>query len=191
MAAKPSGVTDYALSELQAVLRGACRGVGVAAIMGDLLAEAVAYAPSAFSHWDELRAVFEEPVQSAFPGLTVEGDPEGSMRCLLDAPLIMEAALVSSEDIVVPEIDAPHILRLYVGHAAHIWQMPLAMAPGPKSGWRVGRRAEAVIAPPSIARVDLPEGLYAHLADIAARTFVPATEETRLSGAGAGLNDND
>ncbi|MDU8911813.1 hypothetical protein [Aestuariicoccus sp. MJ-SS9] len=40
-------------------------------------------------------------------------------------------------------------------------------------------------------RVDAPQALIDRLNDLAARTYVPATEESRLKGAGAGLTDND
>jgi len=33
--------------------------------------------------------------------------------------------------------------------------------------------------------------LWIQLSDLASKTYVPATEASRLSGAGAGLNDND
>ena len=42
-----------------------------------------------------------------------------------------------------------------------------------------------------LRRIELPEGLVALMTDLAARTFVPETEASRLSGAGAGLTDND
>ncbi|MEM6306199.1 MAG: hypothetical protein AAF744_15895 [Pseudomonadota bacterium] len=44
---------------------------------------------------------------------------------------------------------------------------------------------------PAAARVTLPDALAAKLHQLAARTYVPETESSRLSGAGAGLTDND
>ncbi|WP_420862490.1 hypothetical protein [Algirhabdus cladophorae] len=41
------------------------------------------------------------------------------------------------------------------------------------------------------ARVPMDPVLWAHLNKLAAKTYVPASEESRLSGAGAGLSDND
>jgi len=41
------------------------------------------------------------------------------------------------------------------------------------------------------ARVDLPDDLAKWMAELAARTFVPESEASRLAGAGAGLTDND
>lgn len=40
-------------------------------------------------------------------------------------------------------------------------------------------------------RCDIPEALYTRLNTFAARTYAPATEASRLAGAGAGLTDND
>lgn len=48
---------------------------------------------------------------------------------------------------------------------------------------------------PSLAdpckRIAMDPTLWAHLNKLAAKTYVPATEASRLSGAGAGLTDND
>jgi hypothetical protein len=43
----------------------------------------------------------------------------------------------------------------------------------------------------SRARVDLPDDLANWMSTLAARTFVPESEASRLAGAGAGLTDND
>ena len=41
------------------------------------------------------------------------------------------------------------------------------------------------------ARVTLPDDLVPKLRNLAAKTFVPESDASRLSGAGAGLTDND
>ena len=43
----------------------------------------------------------------------------------------------------------------------------------------------------AVPRVILSRDLYFEMQTLAARTFVPETEASRLSGAGAGLTDND
>ena len=43
----------------------------------------------------------------------------------------------------------------------------------------------------AVARVRLDDGLAAFMSTLAARTFVPESEASRLAGAGAGLTDND
>lgn len=43
----------------------------------------------------------------------------------------------------------------------------------------------------SVTRVDLPQDLADWMLTLAARTFVPESEASRLAGAGAGLTDND
>ena len=48
-------------------------------------------------------------------------------------------------------------------------------------------KSEAYVAP----RVDVPDALCALLTRLAEKTYVPATDASRLSGAGAGLEDND
>lgn len=43
----------------------------------------------------------------------------------------------------------------------------------------------------AVARVDLPDDLAAHMQGLAAHLLVPESDASRLSGAGAGLTDND
>ena len=45
--------------------------------------------------------------------------------------------------------------------------------------------------PAPIARVELPDGMHAQLNDLAQKTLVPESAASRISGAGAGLTDND
>jgi hypothetical protein len=45
--------------------------------------------------------------------------------------------------------------------------------------------------PKPVSRLDLPEKLAGHMKDLAARLLVPESDISRLSGAGAGLTDND
>lgn len=50
----------------------------------------------------------------------------------------------------------------------------------------------AVPCPPrSARRIDGCVGLIAHMENFAARTYVPETDQSRITGAGAGLTDND
>lgn len=44
---------------------------------------------------------------------------------------------------------------------------------------------------PAMEPLDVPERLWRDLGKLAARTYVPATDLSRLMGAGAGLSDND
>lgn len=46
-------------------------------------------------------------------------------------------------------------------------------------------------AKPATGAVEVDDDLWSMLASFAAKTFVPATEASRIAGAGAGLSDND
>lgn len=46
-------------------------------------------------------------------------------------------------------------------------------------------------AKPATGAVEVDDALWSVLAGFAAKTFVPATEASRIAGAGAGLSDND
>jgi hypothetical protein len=45
--------------------------------------------------------------------------------------------------------------------------------------------------PPGMPRVEIDEAIWQRLQDLAHRTYVPASEQSRLLGAGAGTIDND
>lgn len=44
---------------------------------------------------------------------------------------------------------------------------------------------------PQVSRADLSQDVYQRLNTLACKTYAPATEASRISGAGAGLTDND
>jgi hypothetical protein len=44
---------------------------------------------------------------------------------------------------------------------------------------------------PAIGRIFMSDAFNAYLSTLAAKTYVPASEASRLAGAGAGLTDND
>jgi hypothetical protein len=43
----------------------------------------------------------------------------------------------------------------------------------------------------AVQRIDLPDAAYTEWSALAARLLVPESDASRLSGAGAGLSDND
>lgn len=63
--------------------------------------------------------------------------------------------------------------------------------PGAQPRLRVVADTATPAKPDLPTRIDAPEALMDHLSDLAARTYVPATEASRVSGAGAGDIDND
>jgi hypothetical protein len=44
---------------------------------------------------------------------------------------------------------------------------------------------------PAQSRVEIPNDIFDRLDSLAHKTYAPASEESRLAGAGAGLSDND
>jgi len=92
---------------------------------------------------------------------------------------------------------APHDAALEVATATgtcRVWRDGTDLRTGLPSGTglRVVGIAVRPEAPPSVSRVAVIEpGALEMLQASAARTYAPATEASRLSGAGAGLIDND
>lgn len=52
-------------------------------------------------------------------------------------------------------------------------------------------RSSGAKSPPQLSRLDIDEAIWRRLQDLAHHTYVPATEQSRLLGAGAGTIDND
>ena len=56
----------------------------------------------------------------------------------------------------------------------------------------ISMRLGEAISPPTISgAIDVPPNIYEALNALAQKTYVPATDASRLKGAGAGLTDND
>jgi len=174
--AELASMKQHALAEVQAVLRDACRGIGQPAALGDELALAVAFAPANFAHWAELRGIF--------------GPAEHAARCLRDGPSFVDQGLVSDAAVKIAAIDAPNVFGLYLLRAGAAFGCSFEVTPQGEGlvFQRKETPSESIL---SGGRVFWPDGLYGHLQTYARKTHVPATEATRLSGAGAGLNDND
>ena len=98
------------------------------------------------------------------------GGQEVYLGCL-DAPLILVMLCTVAEDAVeqgfeyIFDEDGGVLLRLS-GTAPEGFEMPLD-------------------------RADIPENVFGFLNILAAKTYVPESEASRVSGAGAGLTDND
>jgi hypothetical protein len=70
---------------------------------------------------------------------------------------------------------------------------PTGPVPGPGATLRAVRSAEAPDARPSepVPGVEIDDALWARVKALAAKSYVPATEQSRARGAGAGEIDND
>ncbi len=103
--------------------------------------------------------------------------------------LALEDTLVDESEMVLNDVDEPHVARALGAQIATLNNCELCAA---ISGHNItmSLRAGGHQAAP-VARVDVDDALWTRLNTMAQRTYVPATEASRLAGAGAGLTDND
>lgn len=169
-------------NELVALAAKAARGAGVpvdqAMDFGRALA---ALAPEI--DLDDLKAALEPP----FGRITAEAHEDRlditKARIVLAAPAALDALFCESGSVRLIDVDAA---RLAIGYA-RLWGLACDEA----DGTVILRKADLPVkSPPSTAR-HVPEDIWDWLNSLAARTYVPASESSRLSGAGAGLTDND
>ncbi|MFT5065698.1 MAG: hypothetical protein ACJAXK_002221 [Yoonia sp.] len=107
-------------------------------------------------------------------------------RAAMAGPAAIDALRVGCDAVVLMGLDAPRlVLALFAGQGVcinHHFDGPNLI---------VTRDDGPLPAVPMAAAVTVSGHLWAYLNDFAARTYVPATDASRLAGAGAGLTDND
>ena len=155
------------LNEIEGMIHKAARGAGLP-----------------LGHADELAA--------AGVRLVAEGGDPGEITVALDkatgvamtGPAAIDAVLATGEPVTLADVDSPHLLVAMVAArevavTARIESTGVVLEPG-----------ETVVLPLD-GPVDVDAAHWARWSELAARTYVPASEASRESGAGAGLTDND
>ncbi len=104
---------------------------------------------------------------------------------ILTLPALLDGALIEGRATLQGSL-TPDLALSYA--ETHAWQTQVVRAGRALHLICDGTRA----APrPLPERLHISDRLWAHLGQLAAKTYVPATAASRLSGAGAGLSDND
>jgi hypothetical protein len=106
-------------------------------------------------------------------------------RMIMAGPVAADALAAGVERVVLRDLDVPRLMLalcaargLVVDHHFKGADLHLVLTQG--------------IPPrPTAQAATVSDQLWIQLSDLASKTYVPATEASRLSGAGAGLNDND
>ena len=84
---------------------------------------------------------------------------------------------------VLREVAAKPVIMAVTCRAGDVHSSPQPKSPSVKSS---GAKS-----PPQLSRLDIDDVIWQRLQDLAHHTYVPATEQSRLLGAGAGTIDND
>ncbi len=171
-------------NELEMLILKACRGVGVPLGQGQDVARAVTLGCTADLLVD-LIACLDTPLGAAMDlrdGATLATD----VHALRDIPALADAVCHGAGAITLHNFKKTPLADCVAAHlgAALIERgADVSIAPAP------ARAGNPVASGPE--RVVVGEDHWRALEQLAARILVPETEATRLSGAGAGLTDND
>lgn len=161
--------------------RGALVPLGHAEDFGPVVAYMAQYEPSQLSC---LKIALEGPFA---PAGIVEQDTVlmlDAVQTIIAAPIARDLIKAGEDVVRLCNVDAPDLLHFYCATFGDV----TCAQDGDDFILRVtdtspGRQA--------IQACDFPDDIWQVLADFAAQTYVPATEASRLAGAGAGLTDND
>ena len=164
---------SWSANEVQALATKAARGAGAPA------GQAAAFGRAAVCHLTGARA--PDDLATALDAL-----PEGP---ILAIPLALTALVEQATGDVVTGVlpsECPALAQSYVDALPYV-----QTARGTANGLEVSLQLTTPAPRAPLRRLNLPDTLAALMTELAARTFVPESEASRLAGAGAGLTDND
>ena len=207
----------WSLGEVEAMARKAARGAGYAWGVADEAGHAVRWlearqAGGITDLADLLVEVSNETPADFTPKSVADWTCNTNHLCPVMTGLVLAdtAELREAEVTRLNSVMAPKLMLPFLGHVAAIQGQPLSVVAGAgraivrdgdldMSGDWTAAFCPVEIAPSSIAlrttametRVDPDPSAWKILTRMASRTYAPATEASRLKGAGAGLTDND
>ncbi len=170
---------SFSRNEIAALVTRAARGAGVALGHAEDFGAAVAQLPTA-ADFESVLGQLDGP----FDVTVAEGPPlqlRGPIIMIL--PMAIDAILAGEQTVVVGAQGA--LAQAYLSRAKASTGSEMMLANG------VLRFADAADHPLASGPIDLPKDVVSYLTYFAKATYVPASEASRLSGAGAGLTDND
>lgn len=107
-------------------------------------------------------------------------------RAVMAGPVAVDALRAGASTVELQNIDAPRLVialcaaqNMCVDHRFEGADLIIKLGDGPAP------------VPPTASAITVSGQLWTYLSDLAARTYVPASDASRLAGAGAGLTDND
>ena len=172
---------SFSATEVMALAQKAARGAGFPPAQAEAFGRAAVIHLGADRPGDALRAALADPKDSPILRLPLLMDDV--FRAAASLPEPIELSLQTGDEALAP---------------AYIRTLPIRIVsckvqPGTDGPARLVIEADpSTPAKPSLPpRIALPDDLAAELSALAQKTYVPATEESRRKGAGAGLTDND
>ncbi|PTX54826.1 hypothetical protein C8N43_3647 [Litoreibacter ponti] len=179
-----------AMAEMQALLLKA--GIGGGLPLGHAQ-DMAALAPLLMSD-PQLLAMATAALEGPHHAVRTEGTAQHLVieqaRIAMAGPVLVDALICGADRVVLHDLDWPMLLWPVLAHAQKVFGAYFQIdKPG---------KHTLMITPSETDRMEpfgpaqpVPLIPLERLTALAAKTYVPATEASRLSGAGAGLRDND
>lgn len=170
------------LNEISGMVVKAARGAGVPLGHCEDLGAAAVYLAAT----DPVRL---DCVIGALNGPHLPVDMDGlvfrNARAAMAGPIAVDAVLAGTVEVTLEDIDAPRlVLAMCASRGANVDHRNEGNA-------LILKQKYGELIMPVATSVTVSDLLWDQLNTLAAKTYVPATEASRLAGAGAGLTDND
>ncbi|NNK78705.1 MAG: DUF3726 domain-containing protein [Litoreibacter sp.] len=179
------------LNEVQALVLKAGRGAGLPLGLAQDLAAAVPWMGQAIE-------TLPEALQVSGTTRLPERQPDALVfeeaRAVMDGPCALDLARAETgQALELRNLDAPEILQALISCNRAVTGKDMVVEKVGPEDLRLTARSEDLEVAPSAGRPPLMVGqeTWTRLEKLAAKTFVPESESSRASGAGAGLSDND
>jgi hypothetical protein len=170
-----------ALNEVGGMVQKAARGAGIPLGQAEDLGRIAIYLASTSKVVTAItNALQEDPsnvdVVWGKDAITVKSGPAALL-----GPIIRDAFAMGCSTATLADLDHAPLIAAYLadGGIALTWD------------GKTLERSDTTVIKPTCNPVAIPDVDWSIWAALAANTYVPQSEESRLAGAGAGLNDND
>lgn len=177
------------LNEIESLVLKAARGAGIPLGHDEDLAAAARYlAGTAPEKLGELTAALPGP--HVIVTLTDNGTTIADARVAMAGPMALDLIICGKKQVCLTNLDAPAVFQAMVDLSIYNSRLKAVVdVDGRDVTLAASDTATAV--PPQSGPVDVTDADWETWAIYAAKTYVPASDGSRISGAGAGLTDND
>lgn len=171
----------WSLNEVAGLVQKAARGAGVPLGQAEDLARTAFYLAGIGSDLHPITLALQEPM----PPVDIRWDNRTmtviSGPVVLVGPIVRDAFAMGYETATLADMAHAPLVAAYLA------------ADGVAQAWAglTISRSETEILPVKYKHVSVPDSDWAIWNALAARTYVPESDASRLAGAGAGLTDND
>ena len=164
-------------NELQMAVLKACRGIGLPIAQAQDVAAAVAASPQAIP---DFLKYLNQPLQKADFDFT-NGLEVKNANILQDFAVCADAAIFGTSSVVIRDINKCELTLALAKHRGVVV----------KTQSKDLSISEGIASELAFERCNVDTKDWTAIGQYAALTYVPETDQSRLDGAGAGLNDND